>query len=111
MEYLFYDVNELYKKHKGIENSVSVSNIIKELELNGEDSIHDAETDAFNTMLILKELCRITGLNPLELVEDYPDSIDSTHNFIISSMEKRHLRLEQEFLSNITGDESINDES
>ena len=106
IDYVFYDVCELYKYYAKTDRSYSVSDIVKKLDMIGEDSLHDAGTDAFNTMLILKGLCNKMNINPTQLVELCPEAKDETIDNVIQSLERRYLNQEQQLLDTLDGDKT-----
>lgn len=106
IDFVFYDVCELYKYYAKTDRSYSVSDIVKKLDMIGEDSLHDAGTDAFNTMLILKGLCQKMNINATQLIELCPECRDETIDYVIQSLEKRYLQQEEQLLDTLDGDET-----
>lgn len=88
INYVFYDIKEFYKQYKNSKDSTSVTNILKELNIKGEGKKHDAESDAYNTMLELKEMLHNLDLTFEELCELVPEAKDETINFSVKSLEK-----------------------
>ena len=106
IEFNFYDIQEIYQKLFNKDKSTSLVDILKELDIYGADNAHDAEADAFNTMLALKEICNKTMLNAEELTDRFPSCKDHTKDFIIDSTTERLQKQEEFFLSNLTGDDT-----
>lgn len=99
INFKFYDVKEIYKRYSNIKKSKSVTNILSDLHIGGEDNVHDAESDAYNTMLILKSMIDGLEMNINELLELVPNIEDNTNNFKIKSIEEiNKKRLEQDKL-------------
>lgn len=91
-DFEFFDIKDLYKQYTKAENIVSLENALKERVIYGNPKIHDAEADAYNTMLLAKWLVKKNNHPLHELLELCPSSRDKTSNFVIDSL----LRLEQE---------------
>ena len=81
----FYDIKEMYKAYNDTKKSVSVENILSELGIKGDDNKHDAEADAFNTMLELKTILEKLEFKLEEMIEACPGAKDRTENFLIDS--------------------------
>ena len=81
----FYDIKEMYKAYNDTKKSVSVENILSELGIKGDDNKHDAEADAFNTMLELKTILKKLEFKLEEMIEACPSAKDRTENFLIDS--------------------------
>lgn len=95
IDFNFYDVKTIYKIFNKDSEESSLEGIIKELNIESENKVHDAQIDALNTMLILREIKRILNLSMDELVTKYPESLDSNKNFEIKSQEKKRLIIEE----------------
>jgi len=88
IDFDFYDVKLFYKEYKNTKKEISVLNILKELELKGEEGEHDAEVDAHNTMIEFKEILNKLGFSLIEIIELCPNVKDRTENFIVSSIKQ-----------------------
>lgn len=88
VDFEFYDVKEMYKSYSNSGKTTSVENILVELGIKGDNNKHDAEADAFNTMLELKTILEKTDLNLEEMIKICPGAKDKTENFVIKSKEK-----------------------
>ena len=84
----FYDIKEMYKAYNATKKSVSVENILTELGIKGDENRHDAESDAFNTMLELKTILEKMDFKLEEMIEACPGAKDHTENFLIDSRVK-----------------------
>lgn len=84
----FFDIKEMYKSYNDTKKSVSVENILSELGIKGDDNKHDAEADAYNTMLELKTILEKLEFKLEEMIELCPGAKDHTENFIIDSRVK-----------------------
>lgn len=93
INFKFYDVKEIYKHYSNIKSSKSVTNILSDLHIGGEDNVHDAESDAYNTMLILKSMIDGLEMNINELLELVPNIEDSTNDFKIKSIEENKKKI------------------
>ena len=89
INFSFYDVKEIYKQYSNIKKSKSVTNILSDLHVGGEDNAHDAETDAYNTMLILKNMINNLEIDLEGLLELVPNVKDSTKDFVIKSIDEK----------------------
>lgn len=89
IDFGFYDIRDLYKKYKNDKDYKSVTNILKELNVVGDGEEHDAEADAYNTMLILKALVAITKKSPEELFLFYEVKKDTTNNYVIQTQKDK----------------------
>ncbi len=56
IDYDFYDIKPFYKQYSNTRKDTSVTNMLEELKIEGKEREHDAETDAYNTMLELKQM-------------------------------------------------------
>ncbi len=106
LDYDFYDVKTIFKEYSNTKKDTSVENILIALNIKGEDNNHDAETDAYNTMLELKKILETLDLSFEEVIELCPSSKDRTENYIVESIEKSRIKKEQEFIDNLNGDGS-----
>lgn len=85
IDFDFYDIKEMYKAYNDTKKSVSVENMLSELGIKGDGNKHDAEADAFNTMLELKTILEKLDFKLEEMIEACPGAKDHTENFIIDS--------------------------
>ena len=97
IDFNFYDVKEIYRNYSNIKKDRSVTNILTDFHINGEDNTHDAETDAYNTMLILKNMLNSLEMNLNDLLELVPNTLDSTNNFVIKSIDEANKRKIERF--------------
>lgn len=84
----FYDIKVMYKAYNDTKKAVSVENILSELGIKGDENKHDAEADAFNTMLELKTILKKLEFKLEEMIEACPGAKDRTENFLIDSRVK-----------------------
>lgn len=92
IDYDFYDVKEFYKEYSNTTEATSVVNMLKELGINGDDKYHDAEADAYNTMLELKKMVHELDITLDEFIELVPGAKDRTENFKVMSIEENKKR-------------------
>ena len=88
IDFDFYDIKEMYKVYNNTKKVASVENILSELGIKGDENKHDAEADAFNTMLELKVILEKLGFKLEEMIEACPGAKDRTEKFIIYSRAK-----------------------
>ncbi len=105
----FYDVKEIYKEYSKINKTRSLSNIMLDLHIDGEENCHDAETDAYNTMLILKGMVEKLDVSINELLELVPNVKDRTDNFLIKSFEEIKKRRYEKFMLGLNSLDRSND--
>ena len=86
IDFVFYDLRELYKKYSHKKSNVSVQNILKDFNIEGEQNEHDAEADAYNTMLGLKAILDNMKISLEELIELCPDAKNENNNYEVKSI-------------------------
>lgn len=105
IEYDFYDIKLFYKKISNTENDTSVANILESLGVEGEQQEHDAESDAYNTMLGLKQMLIKADCSLSELIAMTPEAGDKTENYLVRSLEigniKKEIKERERLLSDI----------
>ena len=104
IDYDFYDIKTLYKHFSNENKARSVTSILEELNIEGDPKEHDAEADAFNTMLALKTMVEMRKTDIKEFVNLYPDIKDSTENYVIKSVDEFEQKRKSEFLEHLNGD-------
>lgn len=104
LDYVFYDVKKIYKDYSNTDNDTSVENILKQLDVKGEDTIHDAESDAYNTMLGLKSMLDSLNVTFEDMIKLCPKSKDETNNYIVKSIDESKNKSEREFNERLQGD-------
>ncbi len=73
-DFEYFDIVELYKKHKNINNATSLVNMCAELEIEVGEKVHSADVDAFMTMQVMKTLCEKQELSAEKLISECPPS-------------------------------------
>ena len=58
LSFSFFDLSEFYRKYTHSKEQRALTAILSDFSLAGDKHAHDAESDAFNTMLCVKELLR-----------------------------------------------------
>lgn len=107
INYSFYDVKEIYKQFDNVKHDLSVTKIKEALNINGEEVEHDALADAYNTMLILKEMLDELNLSIEDLLELVPTAKDECNNYKVSSLEAAKERKRQALANpNITSNDA-----
>lgn len=92
LNFTFYDVKKFYKEYNNTTKDTSVTDILKSFNLVGEAKEHDAESDAFNTMLELKAMLESLNLSITELIELCPSAKDKNENYVVESIETSRLK-------------------
>lgn len=109
IDYDFYDIKAFYKQFSNTKKDTSVTNILNELNINGEDGEHDAETDAYNTMLELKEMLNVLNASLEELIELVPEAKDRTENYLVKSIEENKVKREIKLRESLETGDGTND--
>ena len=91
----FYDIKKFYMEYKNTKDEISVNNIMKSFNIKGDERAHDAEADAYNTMLDLKAMLDSLELSLEDLITLCPNVKDRCENFIVSSLEASRLKREE----------------
>ena len=58
LSFSFFDLAEFYKKHTQSKNQRALTAILSDLSVAGDENAHNAESDAFNTMLGVREILK-----------------------------------------------------
>ncbi len=95
----FYDIKKIYMEYKNSKDEVSVNNIMKSFNIQGDERTHDAEADANNTMLGLKAMLDSLELSLEELITLCPNVKDRNEDFVVSSLEASRIRKEEKMKS------------
>lgn len=106
LDYDFYDVKNIFRQYSNTKKDTSVANILVALGIDGEQNEHDAETDAYNTMIELKKMLDSLGFTFEELIQICTSAKDRTENYVVDSIEKARIKREREFKDNLNGDGS-----
>ena len=106
IDFDFYDIKEMYKAYNASKKDISVENILKELGISGESTFHDAEADAYNTMLELKAILEKLELNLEDLIELCPKSKNKIADGKIESREQAKERRAENLKARLSGDYS-----
>ena len=106
IDFDFYDIKEMYKAYNATNKDISVENMLKELGVSGESTLHDAESDAFNTMLELKTILEKLEMKVEDLIDLCPGAKDRTENGKIESRQKAQERRAEKFERAMSGDYS-----
>ena len=110
LDFAFYDIMKLYKAYTGISKSVSLENMIKELEIkDSSNTLHDAQSDAFNTMLCMKKMLSNVDVKLDDLIELSPECMDETKDFILSSNQKKTEKLKKKDAEILKSTDDSND--
>jgi len=109
IDYDFYDIKAFYKQFSNTKKDTSVTNILNELNINGEDGEHDAETDAYNTKLELKEMLNVLNASLEELIELVPEAKDRTENYLVKSIEENKVKREIKLRESLETGDGTND--
>lgn len=107
INFSFYDVKEIYKQFDNVKHDLSVTKIKEALNINGEEVEHDALADAYNTMLILKEMLEELDFSIEDLLELVPTAKDECNDYKVSSLEAAKERKRQALANpNITSNDT-----
>ena len=106
LNFEFYDIKEMYKAYNASKRDVSVETMLVELGISGDENKHDAEADAYNTMLELKTILEKLEMSVQDLIELCPSAKDKTENFVMDSRERAKQRKEERLARIVSGDYS-----
>ncbi|MGI6595002.1 MAG: hypothetical protein ACOX24_08050 [Christensenellales bacterium] len=73
IKYIVYDVCTCYTGYSQNKKSLSVTKILEAMGIKGENKAHDAEADAFNTMLAFKEMKNLLNFSFADFPSIYKD--------------------------------------
>ena len=90
--FTFYDIKEFYKAYNSSKKDTSVENMLLELGISGDAKLHDAEADAYNTMLELKAILEKLEFSIEEMIEICPKATDKIEDDVIQSSARRATR-------------------
>lgn len=88
-DFEYYDEKTFYQALTGEKRSVSVTNILAELGVQGDERAHDAEADAYNTMLGIKAMAEKEKKSFSAFCEAYPRAKYKTDKISASSPKKK----------------------
>lgn len=88
IDFIFYDVKKIYKEYNNSKRDLSVNDILNKLKIKGEEKIHDAESDAYNTMLELKHMLKELEISVKDLIQLCPEVMDENKNYEVMSLLK-----------------------
>lgn len=105
----FYDIKLFYKAFNNSKKDISVTNILSELKIDGDKNEHDAEADAYNTMLVLKAMLKTLNLSLEELIELCPEAKNKNENYVVESIAINQMIREEQFEKALegTGDNTL----
>jgi hypothetical protein len=86
IDFDFYDIKLFYKRLTNTSKDVGVVDMLNKLNVKGEINEHDAETDAYNTMLDLKGMLNVLDVTLDDLITLCPDVIDRNENYLVFSL-------------------------
>ena len=99
IDFDFYDIKKFYMEYKNTKNEISVNNIMKSFNIQGDDREHDAEADAYNTMLDLKAMLDSLEFSLEDLITLCPNTKDRNENYVVASLEASRIRREEKMKS------------
>lgn len=109
IDYDFYDIKLFYKQFSNTKKDTSVANMLDELKIEGEEREHDAETDAYNTMLELKQMMSVLNVSLEELIELVPEAKDRNENYLVKSIEENKIKREIKLRESLESGDGTND--
>lgn len=95
IDYKFYDIKKFYMEYKNTKDEISVNNIMKSFNIQGDERAHDAEADAYNTMLDLKAMLDSLELSLEDLITLCPEAVDYNNNYTVESLELSRIKREE----------------
>ena len=85
IDYKFYDIKILHKNYYQKPNPYRLVDILKELEVIGNNKEHDAECDALNTMFALKAILEKERITVEELCQKCPQARKESYKFVVKN--------------------------
>lgn len=85
IDYKFCDTQEIYKVITNTKDIVGLANMLKKLDVERKDLVHDAANDAYNTMLALKKMLQVSEISFQSLIKKHPTVVVKTQGFVIKS--------------------------
>lgn len=104
IDFTFYDIKMFYKEYINTKRDVSVSEMLQKLGLEGDSRTHDAEADAYNTMLELKKMLETLDLSLEELISLCPNARNKNENFEVESLVISRMIKEEELMDLFTNE-------
>lgn len=95
----FYDIKKFYKEYKNTKAEISVNNIMKSFNIQGDEREHDAEADAYNTMLDLKAMLDSLEFSLEDLISLCPNVKDRNEDYVVESIHAAKARREEKLKS------------
>ena len=95
IDFEFYDVKYIYRELSGTKKEKSLEALLEEFKVEGEDALHDAECDAYDTMLVLKKIVEDFNTSVKELIDVCPTSYDVNKNYECKSLKEAQIRREE----------------
>ncbi|HHX49063.1 MAG TPA: 3'-5' exonuclease [Clostridiales bacterium] len=92
LDYEFYDIQEFYKSYHNISDKSSLENLLKAFNIEGDNNLHDAEADAYNTMLVMEAMLKNWNLTFDEIIQTFKKTKDKTKNYLVYSIEKANIK-------------------
>lgn len=72
ISYRFYDVQQMFMAYENMKNQPSLSGLCEQCHVHESQEIHKSDEDARMTMVVLKQLCQLTGKSVQQLITEYP---------------------------------------
>jgi len=104
IDFTFYDIKMFYKEYNNTKRDVSVSEILERLGIEGDTRTHDAEADAYNTMLELKKMLETLDLSLEELISLCPNARNRNENYEVESIMINKMIREGKFKEEISSE-------
>lgn len=108
IDFEFIDICLFYKAFNNSKRRTSVQNILENMGIEGDTRNHDAEADAYNTMLETKKMLNELNVTLDEMLYLCPEAIDKNNNYLIESVERAKKDKEEIFRNIINGSSSDN---
>ena len=104
IDFDFYDIKQFYKEYSNVKRDVSVTEILEKLGVKGDERTHDAEADAYNTMLELKTMLETLEMSLEELIIVCPNAKNKNENYEVESIMINRMIREEQFKEQITSE-------
>ena len=81
IDYDYYDERDVFLRYTDTVNQRSVMNILLDLGVEGDTTEHDAEADAYNTMIGMKTMVERSGLSLADFCRHYASAKGRSENY------------------------------
>lgn len=100
----FIDVINVYNYAEKSIQHMSLSSALESMDIEGDNQLHDAQADAYNTMNLFAALCGDYSKTLTDYIKEIPNLVDQSNNFCIKSSEQRKINTAKFLLRALSGE-------